>query len=158
LKLPAEQLGTLLSLCIERLVDFEDLLDVPEWSSYSLFLREDFDELEVGSGGLFKNFLGGVKKVLMEIVEGVVSRECPSAIKFMGERLRRFIEIDRFDERDRDGTLNRRCILILERGYCRKTAPAYVQACCVLRGVTATNVGIGLYLENFSGSDDEKVS
>ena len=85
-------------------MDFEDLLEVPEWSSYSLFLREDFDELEVGSGGLFKNFLAGVKRVLMEIVEGVVSRECPSAIKFMGERLRRFIEIDRLDERDRDGT------------------------------------------------------
>jgi hypothetical protein len=103
LHLPAEQLGTLLSLCIDRLVDFEDLLDTPEWSSYSIFLREDFDELEVGSGGLFKNFLAGVKRVLMEIVEGVVGRECSSAIKFMGERLRRFIEVDRLDERDRDG-------------------------------------------------------
>ena len=84
-------------------MDFEDLLDTPEWSSYSIFLREDFDELEVGSGGLFKNFLAGVKRVLMEIVEGIVSRECSSAIKFMGERLRRFIEVDRLDERDRDG-------------------------------------------------------
>src|SRR5277367_6820738 len=43
-------------------------------------------------------------------------------------------------------------------GYVRKTAPAYVQACCVLRGVTATNVGIGLYLENFSGTEEEKVT
>jgi hypothetical protein len=46
---------------------------------------------------------------------------------------------------------------LLERGYARKTAPAYVQACCVLRGVTATNVGIGLYLDNFHGTDEEKV-
>jgi hypothetical protein len=103
LNLPIEQLGTLLSLCIDRLVDFEDLLDVPEWSSYALFLREDFDELEAGSGGLFRNFLAGVKRVLMEIMEGIVSRECSSAIKFIGERLRRFIEIDAFDERNRDG-------------------------------------------------------
>jgi hypothetical protein len=44
-----------------------------------------------------------------------------------------------------------------EHGFCRKTAPAYVQACCVLRGVTATNVGIGVYLDNFSGTEDEKV-
>jgi hypothetical protein len=44
-----------------------------------------------------------------------------------------------------------------ERGFCRKTAPAYVQACCVLRGVTATNVGIALYLENFNGTEEEKV-
>jgi hypothetical protein len=84
-------------------VDFDDLLDVPEWSSYALFLREDFDELESG-GSLFKNFLSGVKRVLMEIVEGVVSRECSAAIKFVGERLRQFIEVDRLDERDRDGT------------------------------------------------------
>ena len=84
-------------------MDFEDLLDVPEWISYSVFLKEDFDELEVGSGGLFKNFLAGVKRVLMEIVEGIVSRECPSAIKFMTEQLTRFIEVDRLDERDRDG-------------------------------------------------------
>ena len=70
-----------------------------------MFLREDFDELEVGSGGLFKNFLAGVKKVLMEIVEGVVARECGSAVEYMGGRLRRFIEVDRLDERDRDGTL-----------------------------------------------------
>jgi hypothetical protein len=40
----------------------------------------------------------------MEIVEGVVSRECSAAIKFVGERLRQFIEVDRLDERDRDGT------------------------------------------------------
>jgi len=45
----------------------------------------------------------------------------------------------------------------LERGYCRKTSPAYVQACCVLRGVAATNVGIGLYLDNFTGPEEEKV-
>jgi len=79
------------------------LLDVPEWAAYAAFLREDFDELEVGSGGLFKNFLAGVKKVLMEIVEGVVARECVSAVEYMGERLRRFINVDRLDERDRDG-------------------------------------------------------
>lgn len=121
-------------------------MDVPEFASYALFLREDFDEMEVGSGGLFKNFLAGVKRVLMEIVEGVVSRECEGAIKFMGERLRRFIEVDRLDERDRD-----------ERGFCRKTAPAYVQACCVLRGVSATNVGIGMYLDQFPGTEEEKV-
>jgi hypothetical protein len=105
IRLPSEHLGNLLSLCVDRLVDFEDLMDLPEWSSYALFLREDFDELEVGSSGLFKNFLAGVKRVLMEIMEGIVSRECPSAIKFMGERLRRFIEIDRLDERDRDGII-----------------------------------------------------
>ena len=121
-------------------------MDIPEFATYALFLREDFDELELGSGGLFKNFLAGVKRVLMEIVEGVVSRECEGAIKFMGERLARFIEVDRLDERDRD-----------ERGFCRKTAPAYVQACCVLRGVSATNVGIGMYLENFTGTEEEKV-
>ena len=69
-----------------------------------MFLREDFDELEAGSGGLFKTFLAGVKKVLMEIVEGIVAKECPAAIKFVGERLRRFLDIDRFDERDRDGS------------------------------------------------------
>jgi len=121
-------------------------MDTPEFASYSLFLREDFDELEVGSGGLFKNFLAGVKRVLIEIVEGVVSRECEGAIKFMGERLRQFIEVDRLDERDRD-----------ERGFCRKTSPAYVKACCVLRGVSATNVGIGMYLEQFTGTEEEKV-
>ena len=101
--LPSEQLGSLLQLSIERLVDYEDLLDTPEFVSYALFLREDFDELEVGSTGLFKNFLAGVKRVLMEIVEGIVSRECPAAIKYMGERLVRFIEVERLDERDRDG-------------------------------------------------------
>jgi hypothetical protein len=47
--------------------------------------------------------------------------------------------------------------LIVERGYCRKTAPAYVQACCVLRGVTATNVGVGMYLDHFEGTEEEKV-
>jgi hypothetical protein len=47
--------------------------------------------------------------------------------------------------------------LTLERGYCRKTAPAYVQACCVLRGVTATNVGVGMYLDHFEGTEEEKV-
>jgi hypothetical protein len=103
LHLPAEQLGNLLSLCIDRLVDYEDLLDAPEWSSYALFLREDFDEFE-GGGGLFKNFLSGVKRVLMEIVEGVVIRECSAAMKFMGERLARFIEVDRLDKRGLDGT------------------------------------------------------
>jgi hypothetical protein len=103
LSVPTDALGTLLALCIDRLVDYEDLLDVPDWAPYAVFLREDFDELEAGSGGLYKNFLAGVKKVLMEIVEGVVSRECVSAVKFMGERLRRFIEVDRLDERDRDG-------------------------------------------------------
>ena len=76
---------------------------MPEWQPYAVFLREDFDELEVGSGGLFKNFLAGVKKVLMEIVEGVVARECVDAVKYVGERLRRFIDVDRLDERDRDG-------------------------------------------------------
>ena len=133
---------------------------MPEWQSYAVFLKEDFDELEIGSGGLFRNFLAGVKRVLMEIVEGVVGRECVSAVKFMGERLTRFIEVDRLDERDRDGTLPP-CVVKdrvdLERGYCKKTSPAYIQACCVLRGVTATNVGIGLYLENFNGTEDEKV-
>ena len=104
IRLPSEQLGTLLSLCIDRFVDFEDFMDSPEWST-TLFLCEDFDELEIGSSGLFKNFLAGVKRVLMEIVEAIVSRECPSAIKFMGERLRRFIEVDLLDERDRDGIL-----------------------------------------------------
>jgi hypothetical protein len=162
---PREHLGPLLQLCVDRLVDFEDLLEVDEWGVYAVFLREDFDELEVGSGGLFKNFLAGVKKVLMEIVEGVVARECGSAVEYMGGRLRRFIEVDRLDERDRDGTatrIPRLCVLrwwtdCLERGFVRKTAPAYVQACCVLRGVTATNVGIGLYLDNFNGTDEEKV-
>jgi hypothetical protein len=48
-------------------------------------------------------------------------------------------------------------MLIVERGFCRKTAPAYVQACCVLRGVTATNVGVGMYLDHFDGSEDDKV-
>jgi hypothetical protein len=48
-------------------------------------------------------------------------------------------------------------IIDQEHGFCRKTSPAYVQACCVLRGVTATNVGIGVYLDNFSGTEDEKV-
>lgn len=105
LHLPAEQLGNLLSLCIDRLVDFEDLLDSPEWSSYALFLREDFDELE-GGGGLFKNFLSGVKRVLMEIIEGIVSRECSAAMKFMGERLTQFIQVDRLDKRDLDGTFS----------------------------------------------------
>lgn len=121
-------------------------MDTEEFASYALFLREDFDDLETGSGGLFKNFLAGVKRVLMEIVEGVVSRECEGAIKFIGEQLRRFIDVERFDERDRD-----------EKGFCRKTAPAYVRACCVLRGVSATNVGIGMYLEHFEGTEEEKV-
>jgi hypothetical protein len=46
----------------------------------------------------------------------------------------------------------------VERGFVRKTAPAYVQACCVLRGVTATNVGIGMYLDNFTGTEEEKAT
>ena len=45
----------------------------------------------------------------------------------------------------------------LERGYCKKTSPAYVRACCVLRGVTATNIGVGLCLDNFTGGDEDKV-
>jgi hypothetical protein len=76
----------------------------PDFASYAVFLREDFDELESSSSGLFKNFLAGVKRVLMEIVEGVVSRECSAAIKYIGECLARFIEVDRLDERDRDGS------------------------------------------------------
>ena len=96
-----------------------------------------------------------------------MARECGSAVEYMGGRLRRFIEVDRLDERDRDGnsptppprlSVWRWWTDRLERGYVRKTAPAYVQACCVLRGVTATNVGIGLYLDNFNGTDEEKVS
>lgn len=156
LQLPSEHLGTLLSLCIDRLVDFEDLLDVPEWSSYALFIREDFDEFEAGGGGIYKNFLAGVKRVLMEIVEGVVGRECPSAIKFMSERLRRFIEVDLLDKRDRDGAFP---ILQadVERGFSKRTSPTYINACCTFRGVTATNVGISIFLENFDGSEEEKV-
>jgi Exportin-5 family len=126
-------------------VDFEDLMDVPEWNSYALFLREDFDEMETSSAGLFKNFLAGVKRVLMEIVEGVVSKECPASIKYMGQRLQKFLTVDRLDERDRD-----------ERGLCKKTSPAYVQACCIFRGVAAINVGIGWYLDNFSGTAEER--
>lgn len=105
--LPPDALGALLALAVERLVDFEDLLGVPEYAGYAAFLREDFDELEGGSG-IFRNFLGGVKRVLMEIVEGVVGRECLAALEFMRERLRRFIDVERFNEQGRDGTLSRR--------------------------------------------------
>jgi len=59
----------------------------------------------VGSGGIFRNFLNGVKRVLMEIVEGIVGRECFGALEFLRERLRRFIEVDRFNEQGRDGTI-----------------------------------------------------
>ena len=103
----------------------------------------------------------------MEIVEGVVARECGAAVEYMGERLRRFINVDRLDERDRDGISTPPLHDFethfvdswgVEMGFARKTAPAYVQACCVLRGVTATNVGIGLYLDNFAGTEEEKVT
>ena len=47
--------------------------------------------------------------------------------------------------------------LTLERGFCKKTSPAYVHACCALRGVTATNIGISMYLDNFDGPEEEKV-
>jgi Exportin-5 family len=103
LRLPFAQLGQLLILCIDRLADFEDLLDAPEWFSYALFLREDFDEMETSNQGLFKTFLAGVKRILVEIVEGIVARECRAAIEYIGIRLRQFIEVDRLDERDRDG-------------------------------------------------------
>jgi hypothetical protein len=77
---------------------------VPEYAGYAAFLQEDFDELEAGLGGIFRNFLSGVKRVMMEIVEGVVGRECFAALEFMRERLRQFLEVDRFNEQGRDGT------------------------------------------------------
>jgi len=144
--LPAQHLGTLLSMAVDRLVDFEDLLDAPEFSSYALFLKEDFDELEIGSNDLFKQFLMGVRQVLMEIVEGIIARECENGLKFIGDRLSHFLEVERLDQRDLD-----------ERGCTKKTSPAYVSACCVFRAVTAANVGVAMYLERFPGSEDEKV-
>ena len=106
LLLPPDALGALLALSVDRLIDFEDLLSAPEYAGYAAFLREDFDELDaVGSGGIFRNFLNGVKRVLMEIVEGIVGRECFGALEFLRERLRRFIEVDRFNEQGRDGTI-----------------------------------------------------
>jgi len=39
----------------------------------------------------------------MEIVEGIVARECESALKFIGDRLSRFLEVERLDRRDLDG-------------------------------------------------------
>ena len=49
-------------------------------------------------------------------------------------------------------------LLTTARGFCRKTAPAYVQACCVFRGISATNVGVAMYLDHFDGSEVEKVN
>ena len=118
---------------------------MPEYAGYAAFLREDFDEAEA-SGGVFNNFLGHVKRILMEIVEGVVARECFAALEFMRGRLQRFMEVERYNEQGKD-----------ERGCCKRTSPAYIQACCVFRGVSASNVGIGMYLDRFSGTDDEKV-
>jgi hypothetical protein len=118
---------------------------VPEYAGYAAFLREDFDEGE-SSGGVFRNFLAGVKRVLMEIVEGVVGRECFAALEFMRGRLRRFMEVERFVEVGKD-----------ERGCCRRVSPAYIQACCVFRGVSASHVGTGLFLDRFSGTDEERV-
>ena len=104
--LPPDALGVLLALSVDRLIDFEDLLATPEYAGYAAFLREDFDELDgAGSGGIFRNFLSGVKRVLMEIVEGIVGRECFGALEFLRGRLRRFIDIDRFNEQGRDGTV-----------------------------------------------------
>jgi hypothetical protein len=142
---PPDALGALLALAIDHLVDYEDLLTVPEYAGYAAFLREDFDEGE-SSGGVFRNFLAGVKRVLMEIVEGVVGRECFAALEFMRGRLRRFMAVERFNESGRD-----------ERGCCKRASPAYIQACCVFRGVSASHVGTGLYLDRFTGTDEERV-
>jgi len=48
-------------------------------------------------------------------------------------------------------------VLMVERGFTRKTSPAYVQACCVFRAVSAANVGVAMYLECFPGTEEERV-
>jgi hypothetical protein len=155
LNLPSQQLGTLLSMSVDRLVDFEDLLEVPEWSSYALFLSEDFDNLDFTSNGLFKQFLEGVRRVLTEIIEGVVAKECENGLKYVGDRLAHYLEVDRLDQRDLDGTFLS-IYANIERGVTRKTSPAYVSACCVFRAVSAANIGAAMYLDRFQGTDEEK--